>query len=49
MHGGPPDPGRGVYLARRIVAVIVVLILLVKPFSICQMFDSRIFQALLSF
>jgi hypothetical protein len=29
MHGGPPDPGRGVYLARRIVAAIVVLILLV--------------------
>src|SRR5215217_2270941 len=29
MHEGPPDPGRGVYLARRIVAALVVLILLV--------------------
>src|SRR5829696_3142056 len=29
MYGGPPDPGRGVYLARRIVAAIVVVLLLV--------------------
>jgi hypothetical protein len=29
VHGGPPDPGQGVYSARRIVAVLVALILLV--------------------
>src|SRR5215212_11074397 len=43
MQGGQPDPGRGVYVARRIVAALVVLLLivLIVPRACEALFSER--------
>ena len=43
MQGGEPDPGRGVYVARRIVAAFILLLLLVLlvPWACQALFPER--------